>query len=149
MHDTEITDRFSSKINKTSACWKWVASKDPYGYGRFQINGKPHKAHRVAYEIYHGPIPDGMCVLHTCDNPSCVNPEHLWTGTNADNMADKRSKGRNRMGEAVPQSVLTEKQVIEIRSLKGIATQQVIATRFNISQTTVSRILRRVYWPHI
>lgn len=89
-----IPDRWAEKVN----CWLWTRSRDKNGYGKFQYpspSGQVHvRAHRWAYEHFVGPIPDGMQVCHTCDNPPCVNPAHLWLGTNQDNDQDKRNKGR-------------------------------------------------------
>lgn len=89
--------RFESKINKipNGGCWIWVGSKTEKGYGRFCMEGKNLRSHRVAYELYVGDIPPGMFVCHSCDEPSCCNPKHLWLGTNADNQRDKMDKGRD------------------------------------------------------
>lgn len=87
-------DRFWSKVDKTSdpnGCWVWTAYKDPNGYGRF-YHGK--LCHRISYEINVGPIDKGLCICHHCDNPGCVNPDHLFVGTHQDNMDDKKRKGR-------------------------------------------------------
>jgi hypothetical protein len=86
-------ERFQSMVSVGPGCWEWVAAKDRDGYGQFKGNGHV-RAHRFSYDEFVGPIPEGLQVLHRCDNPSCVNPEHLWVGTNADNMADKCEKGR-------------------------------------------------------
>lgn len=88
-------ERFWSKVNKTDGCWIWTAYRDDKGYGCFGFRGKVWKAHRVAYELATGPIPTGAHILHSCDNPSCVNPEHLRAGTHADNMRDKVARGRD------------------------------------------------------
>ena len=91
---TGIDARFWSKVVKADGCWEWTAYRDPLGYGRLNVDGVPVLAHRLAYELEHGAIPDGMCILHRCDNPPCVNPDHLWLGTQADNSLDMASKGR-------------------------------------------------------
>ena len=90
-----IEQKLITKINKVNDCWEWIASSDKDGYGYLRINKKKPKAHRLAYEIWVGPIPkDKPHVLHHCDNPPCINPEHLYTGTNADNVADRVKKNR-------------------------------------------------------
>ena len=101
----EIEKRFLSHVAKSEGCWGWTGKVDKAGYGQFKIggrNGKTHFAHRVSYTLFRGEIPEGMCVCHKCDNPSCVNPEHLWLGTNADNSRDAMAKGRLRGAIAPP-----------------------------------------------
>lgn len=100
-------ERFMSKVNKTESCWLWTASlrakDDPkQAYGSFNNGKKIDKAHRFSYQQFVGPIPDGMMVLHRCDVPMCVNPGHLFLGTNTDNMRDMRDKGRHRYGPNRP-----------------------------------------------
>lgn len=93
-----IADRFWSKVDTDGDCWEWQAAKNPKGYGFFGLGrrGDGHAlAHRVAYELTTGSIPDGLCVLHKCDNPGCVRPDHLWLGTRADNNRDMIGKGRH------------------------------------------------------
>jgi len=87
-------DRFLNKINKTPTCWLWEGCLRTDGYGCFRLNGKTRTTHRLAYEWLVAPIPLGLQVLHRCDNPSCVNPNHLWLGTHGDNMRDAAAKGR-------------------------------------------------------
>lgn len=88
-------ERFWSKVEKTDGCWLWTAYLDERGYGTFGYKGKVHYAHRVSYELTKGPIPIGLHILHSCDNPACVNPAHLRTGTHTDNMRDKVERGRD------------------------------------------------------
>jgi hypothetical protein len=131
------------------ACVEWSGYKNEHGYGKVMINRRCVRAHRHAWERAFGPIPVGLHVLHRCDNPSCVNPEHLFLGTQAQNMADKVAKGRQRKGERVPSAKLTAEQVREIMASAGADTQRAIAARFGIHQSTVSDIARRKRWGHL
>jgi len=90
-----VMDRFFRKVDKTGSCWNWLAGKDKDGYGKIKIARKDLRAHRVSWEIHNGIIPGGLLVLHRCDNPSCVNPSHLFLGTALDNNRDRDAKGRN------------------------------------------------------
>lgn len=91
-----LSDRFWAKVRKSDGCWPWIKSRQPYGYGRFNYQGKQVQAHRVAWILTNGPIPDDLCVLHSCDNPPCCNPDHLFLGTKGDNNRDCIRKGRGR-----------------------------------------------------
>jgi hypothetical protein len=114
-----VTDRFWEKVDKSGECWVWTAAKQASGYGKFVIRkgDTPVGAHRLAYQLEVGDIPEGMYVLHRCDNPSCVRPDHLFVGTHLDNMADMRAKGRwhytprNQNGERNPSSILSDAKV--------------------------------------
>lgn len=92
-------DRFWSYIDKSGECWIWTGPKVGIGYGKICINYKHLRAHRVSWELTHGPIPADLCVLHKCDNPACVRPDHLWLGTYADNNKDMVRKGRSAKGK--------------------------------------------------
>ena len=94
MTDAAVLKRFMSFVRpQFGGCWLWGGGKNKKGYGQFFLNSR-RLAHRVSYELFVGPIPDKLCVLHTCDAPSCVNPNHLWLGTNQDNINDRVKKGR-------------------------------------------------------
>lgn len=91
----EAQARFWAKVDKSGDCWLWKASLKPSGYGHFNVAGKSVRAHRLAYQLSIGPIPDGKMLCHSCDNPQCVNPAHLTPGTNSENQQDSLAKGRN------------------------------------------------------
>jgi HNH endonuclease len=121
-------------------CWPWTRARDGCGYGL--IKDAP-RTHRHAWTLTYGPIPPDMDVCHTCDNPPCCNPAHLFLGTHAENMADKASKGR-------ASKKLTEDDVREIRRIRAAdSTLVTIAQQFSITETMVSRIVRRLKWAHV
>jgi hypothetical protein len=141
-------ERFWAKVDKQDTCWVWTASCNPKGYGQFLVNKVPRRAHRLSWEMHNGPIPAGMQVLHRCDNPSCVRPEHLFLGTNNDNMQDKITKGRGRAArhEKQGKARLTTRQVVEIRCLRGVISQLSIANIYDISSTAVHYIVADKTW---
>ena len=129
-------------------CWLWQASKNKDGYGTFQSS----VAHRHAWLLSKGEIPNGLYVLHKCDNPSCCNPKHLFIGTQKDNMADMRSKGRepDTKGSANGRAKLSEDDVLEIRKCRANGlTLKALAARYGVSFTMISLIDRRESWTHI
>ena len=131
----------------SSGCIVWTKSRSPAGYGKMNVNGLHLRTHRLAYECFVGSIPTGLCVLHTCDNPPCVNPLHLWLGTNQDNMDDKVKKGRQGIGERNGNAKLTAIKVGEIRKLLDSGmTQTQIDADYGVSQTTVRYILKGKTW---
>jgi hypothetical protein len=137
-----------------NGCWNWTRCKHPKGYGQIGTSKDgvhiTLKAHRFFYEHYKGSVPAHLCVCHVCDNPSCVNPDHLWLGTNKDNSQDMVKKGRNpnTAGTNNPNAKLTPAQVREIREsyIRGVTKQQDLADKYDIPQTQVSRIIRGVHW---
>lgn len=141
--------RFEEKINKTASCWEWTACKTEHGYGRISIGGRPVKAHRVSYGIYMGKIPHGLCVLHRCDNPSCVNPFHLFIGTALDNISDMHMKGRGNIGEVNGSAILSKSEVVQIRDLYPMLNYREIAEMYGVGKITVFDIIKRKTWKHI
>lgn len=117
-----LLDRFQEKYvcNLETGCWEWVGSKRPNGYGHINAGGPDRRmlsSHRVSYELFVGPIPNGLHVLHECDNHKCVNPEHLFLGTNADNVKDKVAKDRQAKGSKHGGAILHEKDVVAIKEM--------------------------------
>lgn len=143
-------ERFEEKFTKSDGCWNWIAYKDRWGYGRLQFSKKMQSAHRVAYQLYVGEIPEGLCVLHHCDNPACCRPDHLFLGTNNDNVRDRMNKGRGAIGEKHGMAKLTEEQVKTIRSKRSEGAHATdLAKQFGVAQRTISKIVLYQKWAKI
>lgn len=133
-------------VDPLTSCHNWTGFIKPNGYGQISDGKRVRLTHRVAYEVARGPIPDGFCVCHRCDNRRCVNPNHLFLGTQSDNIRDMFAKGRNRdqRGAAGPRAKLTSEAVLAIR--ESTATQLEIARQFGVHQVTVGRIRTGITW---
>ena len=157
LHITRKT--FWSMVDMTgTACWLWRGRMSGGGYGSVCVLGKRWPALRLAYTLAVAEIPNGSLVLHHCDNPPCVRPDHLFVGTHRDNSRDMASKGRAgtqrhpetiRRGEKASRAKLTEKDVIAIRCGDADESQRITASRFGVHQTAISRILRDKTWRHV
>lgn len=140
---------FWNYVERTETCWIWKGRTRADGYGRL---GNNNRAHRVAFELCHGPFPEHLHVLHHCDNPPCVRPDHLFLGTDADNMRDKIAKGRQRWGSANGESngnaTMTIEQVLAIRASIGLS-KYALARKYGVTRRTIYDILTRATWKHI
>ena len=144
----KLPPRFWKKVSvEPSGCWLWTRGKYKDGYGGFKLDGKMVKVHRLSYQHFKGDIPEGLCVCHSCDNPVCVNPAHLWVGTNDDNITDKVGKWRHAHGERHGRAKLIEADVLAIRS--DHRSLRKIAADYGIDNTQVSKIKRRIRWSHV
>jgi hypothetical protein len=151
-----IRRRFEKSIVvQKNGCWLWSGYKNADGYGVMGIGRKVIKAHRVAYMIYKGEIPEGMNVCHTCDVPSCVNPEHLWIGTQKENVLDmclkKRHVPSSSKGESHSQAKLSEEQVKLIRTMYTNLkiSHASLSEQFGVSRGQIGHIISRKSWSHI
>ena len=156
-----VRDRLMERvvINAETQCWEWQGYKSK-GYGQMGVGSeRTYLTHRVSWELAHGPIDDGLFVCHKCDNRACCNPEHLFLGTNLDNVRDSMRKGRFSLqsgnkkpltGESHGMSRFTEEQVREIRSLyrEGV-TQKAIGARFGVPQGHIHLIVKKKIWKHL
>lgn len=133
-----------------NACWIWQAHKNPAGYGDFYIEDVRYSAHRTSYEVFNGPIPKGVHVLHRCDNPSCVSPRHLFLGDAKVNSDDKRKKWRHIYGKKQWRAKLTDEKVRQIRELakQGVHVNE-IAMRFGMTQAPIRDVICRRSWKHV
>lgn len=151
----DISLRFEAKINKLGPndCWLWTGATTGrtarYKHGSIGLprSRATAKASRVSWELAFGPIPEGACVLHKCDNPLCVNPEHLFLGTHAENMDDMRRKGRSTHGVKSARAKLSAEQVREIRNTP--VSNKIMADRFGVANITVSQIRKGKGWPEV
>ncbi len=138
--------------DEATACWNWALRQSRNGYGQFRDGGRLKKAHRGAWEAVNGPIPEGLHVLHRCDNPQCVNPEHLFTGTHTDNMRDMTAKGRgnHHPGSQNGMSKLTEHDVSIIKMLLNLGVKQHrIVTLYDGSRSGINHINTGRRWAHV
>jgi len=155
-----MSNRFWSKVDKDGPvqphcpelgpCWEWTGSRSPAGYGQTRIFWKLYAAHRVSWEKSNGPIPDGLRVLHKCDNPPCIRPDHLFLGTQSDNMLDAYRKGRHcqgvehRLAKLNPHSVRLMRRL----SARGLSFSK-LARVFGVSTMTAHQAVRRRTWKHV
>jgi len=144
-----LKDRFLDKVHPEpmSGCWLWGAAADENGYGRINVDGRISLSHRVSYSLFCGAVADNDCVLHKCDNPSCVNPEHLWLGDRKDNADDMHAKNRHIYGERHVHHKLKECDAVQIKDSNE--TLAVLADRFGVSISLVSAIRNGRRWKHL
>jgi hypothetical protein len=157
---SKFEELYSSRFVKTEAgCWEWQGGKTGDGYGIIRLQGKQIRVHRLAYTLDRGPIGEGLFVCHSCDNPKCCNPDHLWLGTSADNIKDCISKGRWTNGKEKPSirgelhgyTNLTNAEVIRMRQIReehGTSYRE-LGRMFNCDHKTALRICKRMFWKHI
>jgi hypothetical protein len=150
---TALAETFWQRVKVGPECWGWLGFTDRNGYGRIGKPGTQRSlfAHRVSWELHHGALKKGQMVCHRCDNPPCTNPAHLFLGSQADNLADMRQKGREARGERIPSSKLTEAQVIDIRLRyrSGGVLQRELAAEYGVSQPTITDLLAGRTWKHV
>lgn len=160
MHVDHITpsdaERFWSKVQRVDGdgCWEWTGARarNRWGFehGRFRLPTGHAYAHRISWMLTNGPIPAGQCVLHRCDNPPCVRPDHLFLGTNDENMADMVAKGRAARGERSALAKLTEAQVREIRAEpKWLGVNNWLSEKYGVNNRCISAIRLRRTWKHV
>ena len=145
-----ISEKIANKVAKIpeTGCWIWLGSITKHGYGKMTLGAKTHiNAHRASYELKHGPIPEGMLALHHCDIKCCVNPDHIFLGTQQANMNDKVCKNRQANGIKHGMSKLTEEQAKEAKF--GNVKPVELAKKFNCSATTIRQIRSGLYWKHL
>ena len=145
-----VEERFWRFVQVFPGCWDWSGFKDKNGYSRLNVGKLPKLAHRLSLQIHGIDVPDDLCVLHTCDNPSCCNPKHLRIGTKGENNADMRLKKRSARGQRNGKAKLTNAEAIAIKAgLDRGESGKSLADQFNISQATVSSIRHGTRWIYL
>jgi hypothetical protein len=144
-------ERFWQQVSKTEGCWEWLGSPHGEGYGLFRVNGKQVLTHRYAYELQHGRIPDGLWVLHKCDNRRCVRGDHLFLGTVFENNEDMYRKGRHAHGEAHPGAKLTTETVQAIRTAyaAGGVTMKQLAAHYGVAASQIHNAIHGLTWKEV
>lgn len=146
----EWVERYWSKVavRGEDECWEWTGGRGGGGYGVFRVDGPSAYAHRLSWKLATGSIPEDKCVCHTCDNPACVNPSHLFLASHVENVRDRDEKGRSARGAKNGNAKLTRDKVREIRRLyaSGKHTQETLGQQFGVTDAQVSRIVNRRYW---
>ena len=149
----DTKQRFESCVTRagSDSCWMWTRKPNANGYGYIKVKNKKVLAHRLSYQLHVGEIPDGMIICHSCDTPLCVNPDHLFLGTHAINVADKVAKGRQTIGERNSRAKLTDEAVAAIRVLVGKfgIKRSAIAKSLKLSKTTITYAINHTTWRHI
>jgi len=150
MINTMKSKGFWNYVDKSDHCWHWIGGKWPFGYGIVWDKEKRRPAHRVSWEIHFGDVPIGMCVLHKCDTPSCVRPDHLWLGTKAENNHDMAEKGRQCRGERSPRAKISPESIKEIKRLRKFGhPYRFIAKTYGVSISAISHIVSGRSWRHL
>lgn len=143
----DVAERFWSKVDRSGTCWLWTGALLKTGYGSIRIDGKAERAHRVAYRLSGGQIPDGLMLLHSCDNPRCVNPAHLLPGTRRDNTRDAIGRGQHAVGEAHKNAKLSKHAVSTIRAaLAAGVPGRYLARQFGVGESSISKIKLGLTW---
>lgn len=139
-----------TKIDEISGCWNWVKAKDQDGYGSVRFGGKQRRAHRVSYEVHIEPVPRDARVCHRCDNPACINPAHLFLGSQAENISDMVAKGRQARGQRVSTAKLNESDIFAIRDADGgRGLHTALAKKHGVSSQQIADIRAGKCWAHL
>jgi hypothetical protein len=149
----EITkERIESKVERIpeAGCWIWMGTTTVRGYGQIESHSRKHYAHRASYQAFIGEIPEGMYVCHACDNVYCVNPAHLFLGTQKQNLQDMAKKGRSTIGERNPMAKLTEADVKDIKYLLGTGVSvKSLSLEYGVTTSSINQIKTGIRWTHV